>query len=206
MNRRRRSLWGLLALIAGTATATEPPYVPREGDIIFQTSHSNQSLAIQRATHSRYSHMGLIEIRDGQAYVLEAIGPVQSTPLARWVARGVDGHYVVKRLRDARTRLDEAALERLRKAGAPFKGRPYDLHFDWSDDKIYCSELVWKVYKRALDVEIGRLQAFRQFDLSDPLVRRIIAERYGETPPLDERVISPAAMFASQLLTTVYAN
>src|SRR5437867_163185 len=27
---------------------------------------------------------------------------------------------------------------------------PYDLTFEWSDDKIYCSELVWKVYERAL--------------------------------------------------------
>ena len=30
------------------------------GDIIFQTSNSNQSKAIQLATHSKYSHVGIL--------------------------------------------------------------------------------------------------------------------------------------------------
>ncbi|HLQ25603.1 MAG TPA: hypothetical protein VK138_06915, partial [Acidiferrobacterales bacterium] len=37
----------------------------RDGDIIFHTSQSAQSIAIQKATHSRYSHMGIIFFRDG---------------------------------------------------------------------------------------------------------------------------------------------
>lgn len=32
----------------------------KNGDIIFQTSKSNQSKAIQLATDSKYSHMGII--------------------------------------------------------------------------------------------------------------------------------------------------
>ena len=31
-----------------------------EGDIIFQTSKSSQSKAILMATHSKYSHMGIV--------------------------------------------------------------------------------------------------------------------------------------------------
>ena len=42
----------------------------RDGDIIFHTSRSAQSAAIQHATHSRYSHVGLILFRDGKPYVL----------------------------------------------------------------------------------------------------------------------------------------
>ena len=43
------------------------------GDIIFHTSKSAQSLVIQKATHSPYSHMGMIVMKQGQALVLEAI-------------------------------------------------------------------------------------------------------------------------------------
>ena len=64
-------------VLAGCGAA--PPAALRDGDIIFHTSRSAQSLAIQRATHSPYSHMGLILYRNGQPYVFEAVGPVRCT-------------------------------------------------------------------------------------------------------------------------------
>ncbi|MGD8860937.1 MAG: YiiX/YebB-like N1pC/P60 family cysteine hydrolase [Myxococcales bacterium] len=41
-------------------------------DIIFQTSRSGQSPAIQRATASPYSHVGIIFHRNGKPFVFEA--------------------------------------------------------------------------------------------------------------------------------------
>ena len=178
----------------------------REGDIIFHPSRSTQSLAIQQATHSRYSHMGLVLYSDGQLQVFEASARVKYTPLAEWIARGEGGHYVLKRLREADRLLDELALHRLRAEAAPFAGRRYDLTFEWSDQRIYCSELVWKIYQRALGLEIGGLQQIRDFDLSSAAVRSKMHERYGEQVPLNEQVISPAAMFDSPLLVQVYAQ
>ena len=60
----------------------------RDGDIIFHTSRSGQSLAIQRATHSPLSHVGLVFFRDGKPFVLEAVATVRYTPLAQWTVRG----------------------------------------------------------------------------------------------------------------------
>jgi hypothetical protein len=57
----------------------------RDGDIIFQTSRSEQSTAIQKATHSQYSHMGIVFLRNGSPHVYEAIKTVQYTPLRKWV-------------------------------------------------------------------------------------------------------------------------
>ena len=71
----------------------------KNGDIIFQTSKSSQSIAIQRATKSRYSHMGIIFENDSELYVYEAVQPVKFTLLREWINRGVDKHYVVKRLK-----------------------------------------------------------------------------------------------------------
>lgn len=111
-------------------------------DLIFHTSQSAQSQAIQLATHSPYSHCGLLYKTNGEWQVFEAVQPVKLTPLARWVARGQGQHFVVKRLRDANTALTPAALGRLRAAGRPMLGHSYDLAFEWSDERIYCSELI----------------------------------------------------------------
>lgn len=191
-------------LVTGCAAAAAPAVKP--GDVIFHTSRSAQSQAIQRATNSPYSHMGIVLLRDGKPFVLEAIETVRYTPLEAWIARGVGGRYVIKRLKDADRRLGPESIDRLREAARPFVGKPYDAAFGWSDDKIYCSELVWKLYQRALGLEIGRLQRLREFRLDDPVVRTKLRERYGDAVPLDETVISPGEMFESPLLVTVVST
>jgi hypothetical protein len=105
-------------------------YQPKNGDIIFQTSKSSQSLAIQRATNSKYSHMGIVYLEEGHPFVFEAVEPVKLTPLRDWIARGKGGHYVVKRLGNANEVLTEEALQRMLKAGKSFEGKHYDHYFE----------------------------------------------------------------------------
>ena len=187
---------------AATTTAQIAPQL-REGDLIFQTSQSAQSRAIQLATHSRWSHCGIIYQQHGQWQVFEAVQPVKLTPLADWVARGQGGHFVTKRLRDAATVLTPAALAKLKAAGRPLLGHNYDLYFGWSDERIYCSELIWKVYAHGLGRRLGQLQQLRDFDLSHPAVRAKLRERYGARLPLADTVISPVSLFESPELVTV---
>ena len=179
-------------------------YHPENGDILFQTSQSAQSLAIQKATRSAYSHMGIIFIRRSMPYVYEATEPVKLTPLSQWIARGKGKHYTVKRLAEADEVLTLDAVNKMLAAGRSFMGRHYDLCFQWSDDRVYCSELVWKIYRRALNIELGKCQKISDFDLSDPLVAKKMKERFGNDIPLYETVISPAAIFACPLLITVH--
>jgi uncharacterized protein YycO len=135
----------------------------KNGDLIFQTSLSEQSKAIQFATNSKYSHCGIIYSDNGQFYVFEAVQPVKTTPLDQWIARGKDGHYVIKRLKNADKILTVEILQKMKQEGEKFKGKNYDLTFEWSDDKIYCSELIWKIYKRATGLEVGKLQKLSDF-------------------------------------------
>jgi len=150
--------------------------------------------------------MGIVYLEEGEPFVFEAVEPVKVTPLDQWVSRGENGHFVVKRLSNASAALTPEAMKRLQEVGEEFRGKHYDLYFEWSDDRIYCSELVWKMYKRALDIEVGEVQTMAEFDLSSPAVKDKLAERWGGNPPLDEKVISPAAVFASNLLVEVYRN
>jgi hypothetical protein len=150
------------------------------GDIVFQTSLSSQSKAIQAATKSKYSHMGLIFEKNGKFYVFEASKTVQLTPFEEWIKRGEGGKYVIKRLKNADKILDAETLAKIKKEGGKLKGKSYDLAFEWSDERIYCSELVWKIYKRGANIEVGKLQKLGDFDLNSDEVKAKLKERYGK--------------------------
>lgn len=188
--------------MASTAVQQLAPRL-HNGDLIFQTSQSAQSQAIQLATGSAYSHCGILFRKNGQWRVFEAVQPVSETSLAAWMARGQGGRFVVKRLRDAETVLTPPVLRNLQAAGEQYRGRSYDLYFGWSDERIYCSELLWKMYQQATGRKIGKLQHLRDFDLSHPAVQAKLRERYGRQLPLDELVISPVQMLESPELITV---
>ncbi|WP_232036608.1 YiiX family permuted papain-like enzyme [Pragia fontium] len=175
-------------------------YQPQQGDIIFQTSRSSQSLAIQQATHSIYSHMGIILFKNNQPYVFEASNRVKFTPLEAWITRGVDGKFVAKRLKKMLTNKEK---QRIWSISQNYINRPYDLTFSWSDDRQYCSELVWKIYFNALGLKIGQQQKLREFNLTSPAVKAKLTERYGTAIPYNETVISPKSMFDSPFLTVV---
>jgi hypothetical protein len=198
----------LLAMLAnGAAFAQSEKHFDaagfREGDLIFQSSRTAQSQAIELATHSRYSHCGII-LKIGQRfYVYEAVGPVRYLPLQEWIAHGRNGRYALKRLKNADTLLTPGALRKIRQVSNAFKDNPYDFAFGWSDARIYCSELVYKIYLRALGLKVGKIRRLGDFDLTHPVVREKLRERYKDKIPLDEPVISPQDIFESDLLVSV---
>jgi hypothetical protein len=201
-----RCFAGIAVCAALLGCAQDDDYEPRNGDIVFHTSRSSQSLAIQLATKSPYSHMGIVYLREGEPFVFEAVQPVKLTPLSAWIERGDQGRFVAKRLRDADSRLTAETLQRMRAAGEELAGKDYDPYFEWSDERIYCSELVWKVFERGAGIRLGQQQTIAAFDLSHPAVQEKVKERYGERVPLDEVVVSPAAIFDAPDLETVYDN
>lgn len=175
----------------------------RDGDIIFQVSESPQSLAIKLATKSKYSHCGIIFKAPDGYYVTEAVQPVQTIPLEKWIERGTERHYVVKRLKNANEVLTPDVIAKMKKVARGFEGKQYDIYFEWSDDKMYCSELVWKIYKRAAGIEVGPLKKLKEFNLDNPLVKLELRKRYGKNIPYEQRAVSPVDILDSPLLETV---
>jgi len=94
-------------------------------------------------------------------------------------------------------------LKELKTISEKFLGKDYDMYFDWSDDKIYCSELVWKSYDKLIGLDVGKLQQLKDLDLTSEQVKTKMKQRYGDKIPLDEKVITPASIFASDMLKTV---
>ena len=114
--------------------------------------------------------------------------------------------FVIKRLKNANELLTTQTLDKMKLVAREFKGKNYDMYFNWSDENIYCSELIWKIYKRAAGIEIGKLETLRDFDLNNPVVKQVMYERYGSQIPLNDTVISPISIFNSDQLETLGTN
>ncbi|HZN93216.1 MAG TPA: YiiX/YebB-like N1pC/P60 family cysteine hydrolase [Myxococcales bacterium] len=160
----------------------------RNGDVVLQTSGSAQSAAIQVATRSPYSHTGLVEVAPDGVFVIEALGKVSRTPISAWIRRGEGRKYTALRRRD----LSDTEAAAVVQSARGFLGKRYDARFQWSDDRIYCSELVAKAYARGAGKSAGRLQRIRDLDIA-PILAAAKA-RYGDRLPLDRQVLTPASL------------
>lgn len=98
----------------------------KEGDIIFQTSKSSQSPFIMVATHSRWSHCGVVE-KNNKFYVLEASSTVRLTPIKEFVNRGRFGSYKIRRV------FDKPMKIKYKK----YLGAKYDLAFKFDNDILF---------------------------------------------------------------------
>ena len=191
----------VLAFVSPLGAKETGSFILQEGDIVFSGSTYGQGSAIIAATRSPYTHCGIVFIQDGRLMVLEAVQPVRVTPLADFMARGSKEVFTARRLRTA---VLPAAYQKAREWAVAQIGRDYDIRFGWDDNKLYCSELVWKVYQQA-GVELCPPRKFRDYDLQRPEVRKIIEERYGSIDrlPMDEKVVAPSDLAASALLMEV---
>ena len=191
-----------LILISNITCTKSQDYSLKSGDIIFQTSLSSQSKFIQEATNSKLSHVGIVYIKDGEPYVFEAVEPVKITPLNVWVTRGENNKYKVYR---TITPLSNTDLNTMYKYCLTQKGKHYDTKFQWDDNKIYCSELVWYTYK-SIGVELSTPLTFSDFNIKSKEFKTAIIRRYGDKFVETEPVVSPQCLVESDYLCEIFSN
>ncbi len=137
----------------------------KEGDIVFQISKSQQSPLIQYATGSLWSHCGIIVMKNGEPYVLEASNVVKLTPLTSWVNKGRLTWHLQYRVFDKPIKINYQK----------YLGIPYDSQFSLNNKKYYCSELVWMIYKEQFGIELCSpkpLSSYNTFGLSKIMKKR----------------------------------
>ena len=176
----------------------------REGDIVFSSSNHGRGAAIQAATRSTVTHCGIVFSQNGELMVLEAVQPVGAIPLAKFIARSEPDTFTARRLK---VPLAPTALKAGRNWAEAQVGKDYDHRFLWSDDAIYCSELVWKIYQHA-GVELCKPRQFKDFHLDDPKVRKDIEQQFGSVDklPREEKVVAPSDLLTSPLLKEIGAT
>ena len=94
----------------------------------------------------------------------------------------------------------------MKQYGKALFNKEYDIYFEWSNDKIYCSEYVWKIYKHGANIELCNLEKLKFFNLDDYRVKAILSERYGKNIPLEEEVVAPSQLANSDKLITIFDN
>lgn len=168
----------------------------QSGDLVFQRSRSAQAAVIAEVTGSAWTHVGVVFEREGALWVLEAVEPVRWTRFDAWRRRGRGREYAVRRVREP---LDRDAVARLRTEGERLLGSAYDARFEWGDERVYCSELVWLMFERALERRLVEPQRWRDLPLSRA-ARRLARARLGGLPPADGELVTPVALLESELL------
>jgi hypothetical protein len=171
----------------------------KEGDVIFQTTGGEQGEAIMLATKSKYTHCGILFKDKNKWYVYEAIQPVQVNALEDFIERGDGEHYVIKRLKNQ----SALPIEKMKATAKNYLGKDYDIFFNWSDEEIYCSELVYKIYSEGAGIEICNKKYLKDYDLSNPNVKALMKKRYGNKIPLNEMMIAPSTIFESAQMELV---
>ena len=166
----------------------------REGDVIFQTSQSEQSPLIQIGTRSKISHCGIIVMRGGKPYVLETLRTLVLTPLDKFIARGEEGKYWIKR----------SKKENIKIRYSNYLGKRYDLAFKFDNGRYYCSELVYDIYKKQLGIELAEPRQVKDYLIlyTDrlPKIKRAMKRR-GISK--EQYAIAPVDIFNSGHLESV---
>ena len=139
-----------LVLLFSNRISEAQQFVPKEGDLLFQDLDCGPLCdAIEAVTQgfngAHLSHAGLIVYQNNEPYVLEAISKgVVLTPLKDFLSRSHDSlgnpKVLVGRLKGPYQKLIPLAIKDAREH---YLGKPYDEAYDISNNKYYCSEMLY---------------------------------------------------------------
>lgn len=155
----------------------------KEGDIIFIESKSSQSPYIKIGTMSRWTHCGIVVNTPKGLKVLEASKTVRLTPCARFIGAAKNDNWCAKRPKKT--------------IAGPFKyhkylGQPYDHEFKFDNGKMYCSELVWLIYKEN-GIELCKPRKVKSYIMSYiPKVKSLMSKR---NISMSQTVIAPVDIY-----------
>lgn len=131
----------------------EGGYKPQTGDLLFQDLDCGEFCdAIEKVTvgvnNKSFSHNGIVYIKGEVVYVIEAVAQgVVKTPFEVFLNRSLNSQnqpmVVAGRLKEKYSTYIPYAISK----AISLLGKEYDYAFDITNDKYYCSELVYAVFR-----------------------------------------------------------
>ena len=164
----RKLLLILLVLLCGSCRRGGDLSALREGDIVFIETKSFQSKFVKLGMMSIWSHCGIaVDTSDG-VQIMEADTTVRILPVERFIDKSVGKKYIIKRPEQQLV----APIDK-----EEWLGRWYDLNFSFDNEEVYCSELVWLIYK-AQGIELcPPVKINEHFTVRFPIIQRALLER-----------------------------
>ena len=187
------------------------------GDILFQDGsnvlQNDFNNAVGSVTKSvdgyNFSHCGIYYVdSSGNKLVIEAFndGVVQtdiSVFMNRYLTDENHPKVVVGRLVDSLETLIPAAIQNALK----YLGKKYDNEFDLTNDKIYCSELIYFAFKNLNDKNIFETNLMTFIDINTNQIHPYWLEHFnslGIPVPEGKEGINPGAISKSNNIKIVY--
>lgn len=171
----------------------------QEGDILMQSLPRSELVdAIESVSRSPWSHTGILVKRDGHWLVAQALMNVHYTPLLEYIIQGRDLRIDAYRVKG----LTPEQRSKIQPGIAKLLGRPYDINYEPSDRKIYCSELVWKVYDRELGIQVGAWEKLG--DLNWQSAETMIRAAAKGALPADLQMITPVGLTKTAKIVAVW--
>ncbi len=153
----KRALLAIQFLMACSAVAQAIPL--KEGDLIFQSIDCGPLCdAINQVTEGYkgidFNHMGMVLIKAGNVYVLEASGKkVKLTPYNNFKQKTKQPMYVGRLKKRYRALISGAIAFGLKQLG-----KPYDDEYLYDNGKYYCSELIYDCFLKAHGSPVFKLK------------------------------------------------
>ena len=164
----RRFLFVIMSLMTISCSNNVDVNALQEGDIVFIESQSSQSPYIKAGTMSKWTHCGVIVNTSEGMKVLEASKTVRLTPVVKFIGAAKNDNWCIKSPRQKLTKPINYHK---------YLGQPYDLEFKFDNGKMYCSELVWLVYKDQ-GIELCKPRKVSSFMMTRiPKVKKLMNKR-----------------------------
>lgn len=175
----KRLVLVLLVFLCGSCRQGGDLAALREGDILFIETTSFQSKYIKMGMLSIWSHCGIAVNTPEGVQIMEADTTVRILPVEKFVAKSVGGKYIIKRPeQQLREPIDQQK----------WLGRWYDLAFRLDNEEVYCSELVWLIYKEQ-GIELCPTKRINEHLTARlPMIQRALEER-GISP--EQEAVAP---------------
>lgn len=142
----KRFIYLILLIAIGKINWAQQSF--KQGDLLFQNLDCGPLCdAIEQVTFGRdslkFSHIGLIYIKQDSVYVIEAIGKaVTITSYQNFKKRSTNPLYIGRVKPEYNYLIDSALSFAINQIGAP-----YDEPFLYNNQKYYCSELIYDAFK-----------------------------------------------------------
>ena len=176
-------LFVILALMAISCNNNVDVNALQEGDIVFIESQSSQSPYIKVGTMSKWTHCGVVVNTPDGMKVLEASKTVKLTPFNSFIGRAKNENWCIKRPKQKLTRPINYNK---------YIGQPYDLEFKFDNGKMYCSELVWLVYKEQ-GIELCKPRKVSDFIMTRiPKVKKLMNKRNIQ---MNQEAVAPVDIY-----------
>ena len=165
---------------------------PREGDIIFQTKFSQEGQFLETISGSDINHCGIVIMKDDSTlHVLHMDDRMRLTPLSNFVQHGQQKKFSIRRATNKEVKIDYKKYMRSIK----------DLRLRLDDNQYYNSELVYRIYKEDLGIELCKPRPISEYNIAG-----IDTMLMQQGIHLQQEIVTPADIYNSRRLKTVQSR